>query len=149
MTHAELVARALKWVRNQCIIAFPELVSMNYEIPDVWGYGRGRSILIECKATRADFLADQKKVFRREADMGMGNYRFFMCPPDLISAEEIPAAWGLLYCREKIIKKVKMAQHQPANMLAERQLLASVVRRCALRWPIHEIQDINTLRKTK
>lgn len=61
MTHAELVRRALKWAQNQCIIAFPELVSMNYEIPDVWGYGRGRSILIECKATRADFLADQKR----------------------------------------------------------------------------------------
>lgn len=143
--HAELVARAHRWLRSRCTISFPELVTIAMENPDGWGYGGDGSILVECKATRADFLADRKKFFRRNPAHGMGNLRYFLCPPDLIQPVELPEKWGLLYCMPKTIKVVVKAMPQDCNLMAERTLLASVVRRCALRWPIHEIQDVGTM----
>ncbi len=145
MTHADLVARGLKWLENRCTIAFPELVTAAGETPDGWGFGGDGSILVECKATRSDFLADAKKYYRRRPAFGMGNLRYYLCPPGLIRPEELPEAWGLLYCLPKQIKVVVKARPQEANLDAERRLLASVVRRCALRWPIHQVQDMETM----
>lgn len=147
MTHAELVARGLKWLENRCTIAFAELSTAAMEIPDGWGYGGNGSVLIECKATRSDFLADAKKFYRRQPKAGMGNLRYYLCPQGLIQPEELPEAWGLLYCLPKQIKVVVKARLQHANLQHERIFLASVVRRCAIRWPIHEIMDMDTAQK--
>ena len=147
MTHAELVARGLRWLENRCTIAFAEICTSAMEIPDGWGYGGDGSVLIECKATRSDFLSDAKKYYRRRPQAGMGNLRYYLCPPGLIRSEELPEAWGLLYCMPKTIKVVVKARPQEANLQRERALLASVVRRCAIRWPIHEIKDMATAHK--
>ncbi|MGE4296810.1 MAG: hypothetical protein AB7E47_02175 [Desulfovibrionaceae bacterium] len=140
--HAALVERGLRWLRNRCSVAFAELVTIAGEIPDGWGYSADGSILVECKATRSDFLADAKKIYRRLPEKGMGNHRYFLCPPDLIKPEELPASWGLLYCYPKQIKVVVKAKSQPANLVAERTLLVSLVRRCALRWDITDVQKM-------
>lgn len=68
------------------------------ERPDAIGWRDGISILIECKASHADFLADRKKPFRAETDnqQGMGDWRFYLCPPEIIKPEELPEGWGLL-----------------------------------------------------
>ena len=101
--HERLVSIAHAWLLNTkgCSFAFAELVTYASETPDAIGW-RGSSsvtLLVECKATRADFLSDRKKVFRRDPARGMGSYRFYMCPEGLISVAELPDRWGLIYAK--------------------------------------------------
>lgn len=99
MTHAELVRVAAKWLRGsqKCVITITESSRVGWEIPDAlgWTYG-GTSILVECKTSRADFLADRAKPFRAHPETGMGIRRYFMTPPGLLTAEDLPERWGLL-----------------------------------------------------
>lgn len=107
MTHADLVTRAARWLRSQgCGIVLSELTTLVGETPDAIGFrtsGR-ESFLVECKATRGDFLADRRKPFRREG--GLGLYRYFLCPPGLIKPADLPARWGLLYAHPATIEVV-------------------------------------------
>lgn len=144
MTHKELVDRGLRWLRNRCTIAFAELRTAAGEIPDVWGYGGRGSELIECKASRDDFLSDPAKYHRRRPERGMGQLRYYMCPKDMIKPGELPENWGLLYCLPTMIKVVVRPQMFTVNLAAEREFLVSIVRRCAIRWPIDDIHDFRT-----
>lgn len=98
-THKQLVEIAYKWlIKNGSVgVAFRELRSVASEIPDVIGFGSFESVMIECKASRADFLADKKKPHRAK---GMGNWRFYCCPKGMIRVEELPEKWGLIYVDE-------------------------------------------------
>ena len=103
MSHDELTKIAERWLLKAkgCAFVFRELHTMAYEIPDAIGFrGAGISLLVECKASRADFLSDHKKPHRREPHEGMGDYRFYMCPTGLIKADELPDKWGLIYVTE-------------------------------------------------
>ena len=76
------------------------------ETPDVIGWYDGNSFLIECKASRADFLADAKKSFRANPNLGMGDWRFYMCPEGVIQPEELPQHWGLIWIKnDRVVKK--------------------------------------------
>lgn len=97
MTHADLVNIAYKWTLKRCCVAFREFVTANYEIPDVIGFRTDESLLVEVKASRADFLRDKKKPHRAR---GMGRYRFFLCPAGLIQVSELPENWGLVLVNE-------------------------------------------------
>ncbi len=99
-SHTDLTYIAEKWLLKHCGFAFRELATCG-EIPDAIGFRSDSSIMIECKATRSDFLADKKKYFRRRPQHGVGKFRFFMCPKDLIKKEELPEKWGLLYVSPK------------------------------------------------
>lgn len=101
MTHKELVEVGYKWLlkNGSCGIAFKELKSWNKEIPDVIGFCSTYSRVIECKVSRSDFLKDRKKGHRA---VGMGDYRFYICPTGLIKAEELPAGWGLIYVTDQL-----------------------------------------------
>ncbi|MDQ7286946.1 hypothetical protein O0I55_17650, partial [Stenotrophomonas sp. Sm5341] len=68
----------------------------NCEDPDAIGWYTGRTMLVECKVSRSDFLADRKKRFRANPERGLGLYRYFMAPKGLIKVDELPARWGLL-----------------------------------------------------
>lgn len=108
-THADLVLRAKGWLRRQgCKTVFGELTCVTYtgEIPDSigWHGGLNATVLIECKTSRSDFLADRKKRFRQEPHNGMGSFRYFMCPPGVIRAEDLPERWGLLYCHGRSVR---------------------------------------------
>jgi hypothetical protein len=131
MTHAGLVELAAEWLRAKCSIVITEMsaVSVTGECPDAIGWS-GWSYLVECKVSRADFLADRKKVFRQFPEQGMGTFRCFLAPKDLIKPEELPAHWGLLEAGEggKIRVKVK-ATSQPAFFQSECDLLLSALRR--------------------
>lgn len=107
-THDELTIIAEKWLLSRCGFAFRELTTFAGETPDAIGYRSGSTILVECKASRADFLSDKKKFFRRNPEQGVGSFRFFLCPQDLIKPEELPIKWGLLYVNDKgkVRKKV-------------------------------------------
>ena len=99
MNHAELVTRAERWLRNtfHCRIVLTELVSYTTsgETPDAIGWVWNRSILVECKTSRRDFFADQKKCSRHPRARALGHWRFYLTPPNLISVDEIPLGWGL------------------------------------------------------
>lgn len=100
LTHADLVKIAGRWLRNTaaCSVVLEELCAAtgNGENPDAIGWYCGRTLLVECKVSRSDFLADKKKAFRAEPARGLGLYRYFMAPKGLLRAEEMPDRWGLL-----------------------------------------------------
>lgn len=66
------------------------------EQPDVLGISAyGESILLEAKTSRSDFLADKKKLWRIKPEMGIGDYRVYLTPKDLLKPEDIPYGWML------------------------------------------------------
>ena len=109
--HFELCQRAAKYMRkNGFGVAFDDRFqpcTSNSEQPDAMGFRSNVSCLIEAKVSRADFLADKEKKFRKAHFLGMGDWRFYICPPDLIKVHELPEGWGLLYAKPKSIKVVK------------------------------------------
>ena len=105
-THQELCEKADKWLRTKCncstVITELKAKTRTGEIPDSIGFKSTRSkttrsILIECKTSRADFRADAKKEFRADPKMGMGDFRFYLCPEGVIKVDDLPEKWGLLY----------------------------------------------------
>lgn len=105
ITHKELVEISYKWVlkRGGCGVAFKELntLACNREYPDVIGFGSGEySVLVECKASYSDFVADKNKSFRIAPTLGMGKYRLYCCEEGLIKPEELPFQWGLIYIKD-------------------------------------------------
>jgi hypothetical protein len=99
-THKDLILIAYRWVLKNasCGVAFKELNTLSSECPDVMGIqGGANTVLIEVKVSRSDFFADRKKPFRIHPEKGMGTYRFYMCPTDLIKPEDLPFNWGLIY----------------------------------------------------
>lgn len=137
MTHKELVKRARAWLTNnqRCTIVLAELATTyNTETPDAIGFhsSGGTSILVECKTSRADFLADKNKIFRREEERGMGDRRYFLIPAKFVKPEEVPESWGLLEMHDKQVREAKEAPFTAANKNAEIVMLVSVLRRLEL-----------------
>jgi len=121
MTHDELCERAARWLRGRkpstqecwsprvCRLVLREVVSAVDEIPDAIGWwGSGQSILVECKASRADYLRDAHKGHRSYA-CAIGAQRYYMTPPGLLSPDELPDGWGLLEVHKRSVKVVKEA----------------------------------------
>lgn len=106
MTHNEAVEIAYRWILKNggMTIAFKELKSLASEIPDVIGFNGWESMVIECKVSRSDFLADKKKPHRSK---GMGVWRLYCCPKGMIKKEELPEKWGLIYIDEKGKAKIE------------------------------------------
>ncbi|MFZ0297060.1 MAG: hypothetical protein WAM13_01795 [Candidatus Sulfotelmatobacter sp.] len=98
MTHAQLVEKAVRWLRSyRCGVVLSEQACVSGEMPDAIGWKRAcHSVVIECKITRGDFLADRAKPFRLKPEQGVGCERFYFVPAGLISPEELPQGWGLL-----------------------------------------------------
>src|SRR5579863_4308633 len=97
MTHASLVALGVRWLSCQSSAVFYEFAASAKENPDIIAWSAGLSTLIECKATRSDFLGDSKKTVRRNPRRGMGQRRYYLCPAGVIKVEELPKKWGLLW----------------------------------------------------
>lgn len=108
MKHAQLVDMAVRWLRRQgcrAILHDPFRTPLA-EQPDAIGWRDGLSILVEAKTSRADFLADEKKLWRKDPGRGMGDWRFYLTPSGLLDQAEIPAGWGLLETDGKRIRVV-------------------------------------------
>ena len=135
MTHAELVKRAVRWLRvKRHVPVLSEMVGAN-EIPDAIGWRFGESTLIECKTSRADFLRDHKKWFRREGAFAMGRRRFYMAPAGLLDTSEMPKGWGLLDVHSRTVSVELDAEErnlQPAAATNEMMMLTNALRRCQL-----------------
>ena len=116
------------------------------ETPDVIGWkGKCRSVLVECKIARADFLADREKPFRRSPELGMGCERFYLTPAGLIGAGELPARWGLLEAKGRDVRMVarpsRVSQRGPTGLMLEMNLLLASLRRVEVRIEPQTITD--------
>lgn len=148
MTHAQLVRLAEQWLRRyyRCGIVLSEQSCASGETPDVIGWkGKCRSVLVECKMSRADFLADRDKPFRRDPALGMGCERFYLAPRGMIEKAELPKSWGLLECKGREItivsKAARQSQRGEAGLLWEMNLLLASLRRVEVRIEPRTITD--------
>ena len=134
-THDYLVKRAANWLQKtrQCGVVMPELSTYAREIPDAMGFHHHNSILVECKVSRSDFLADRKKFTRKHPEKGMGNERYYMCLPGVINKSDLPDRWGLLWVSPKKVTVMVKAVRQEANLRDERLYMYSIVRRINIR----------------
>jgi len=142
-THKQLVGRMAQWLKvtKRMTVVISELVTQNRETPDViaWGTG-GRSILIECKVSRADFLADDRKWFRRHTDDGMGDKRYIAAPKRLLKPEEMPEGWGLLEVTQSVCM-VKESEYTEGNKRNECMMLMSALRRLEVSTAVYVVSD--------
>src|SRR5439155_26474492 len=97
MTHSQLVQQAVIWLRAyRCGVILSEQSCANGEMPDAIGWKRAsHSVLIECKISRSDLLADRDKPFRQKSELGLGCERFYLTPSPLFRAQASPPGFGL------------------------------------------------------
>ncbi|NUP08368.1 MAG: hypothetical protein HOW73_20150 [Polyangiaceae bacterium] len=133
MNHAALVKRAARWLElsQGCGFVITEAATAatgTFESPDAIGWaGPGRSILVECKVSRADFLADAQKPHRIHPTMGMGRERYYLTLPGLLKPSDLPERWGLLEVGPKNTRVRVKAHDQAFYILAEQRLLYSAL----------------------
>jgi hypothetical protein len=146
MTHENLVSKAVAWLRSYgCGVVLSEQSCASGETPDAIGWKRGcHSVLVECKISRADFLIDREKPFRRKQGSGMGCERFYLASAGLLSAQDLPAGWGLL---EMNGRRIDMTVASSKNLRAARgfryemNLLLASLRRVEVRIEPQSITD--------
>jgi hypothetical protein len=146
MTHAQLVEKAVRWLRwYRCGVVLSEQACVSGEMPDAIGWKRAcHSVLVECKVTRSDFLADQAKPFRQKPEKGVGSERFYLAPPSLITLEELPAGWGLLELRRGRIEMIHGSAKNLRTAVGfrnEMNLLLASLRRVEVRIEPQSITD--------
>ena len=146
MTHSQLVRLAEKWLRSyRCGVVLSEQACITGEMPDAIGWKRAcHSVLVECKVSRADFLADRAKPFRVRPELGVGCERFYLAPAGLIREDELPTGWGLLACRARKVETVKAAKknlRSEKGFACEMNLLLASLRRVEIRIEPQTITD--------
>src|ERR1700685_3986469 len=146
MTHAQLVEKAVHWLRRyRCGVVLSEQACVSGKMPDAIGWKRAcHSVLVECKVTRSDFLADRAKPFRLKPEQGVGCERFYLVPAGLIRREEIPAGWGLLELRGGRMETVQPSAknlRSPTGFRCEINLLLASLRRVEVRVEPQSITD--------
>jgi hypothetical protein len=138
MTHPDLVQKAVQWLRSyRCGVILSEQSCATGEMPDAIGWKRAcHSVMVECKTSRADFLADREKPFRQKSKLGMGCERFYLTPAGLLGPKELPRGWGLLEFRNRTIVAVSPAARNlrtAAGLRYEMNLLLASLRRVEIR----------------
>jgi len=113
LTHKDLCKLAVKWLQRPnsqkghgCEIALSECTSgWDGECPDAIGFKltmRGaESTVVEVKVSRSDFLSDKNKPHRNGSEVGLGRWRYYMCPEGIIKPEDLPPKFGLLYVNNR------------------------------------------------
>ncbi len=146
MTHAKLVSLAIAWLRRyRCGVVLSEQACVSGEMPDAIGWKKAcHSVLVECKASRPDFLADREKPFRQKSETGVGCERYYLAPRGLVRLEELPPGWGLLEVCGREIEKSKPAAKNLRTQVGfgyEMNLLLASLRRVELRIEPQSITD--------
>jgi hypothetical protein len=146
MTHAQLVQQAVTWLRGyRCGVVLSEQACITGEMPDAIGWKRAsHSVLVECKISRADFLADRGKAFRQKPALGLGCERFYLTPPRLLEAKELPTGWGLLEVRQRKVEMIRRSARDlrtAAGLACEMNLLLASLRRVEIRIEPQTITD--------
>lgn len=146
MNHPKLVELAVAWLRRyRCGVVLSEQACVSGEMPDAIGWKKAcHSVLVECKVSRGDFLADRDKPFRQKPETGVGCERFYMAARGLIRVDELPAGWGLLEVCGREIEKVKPSAKNlrtPIGFGYEMNLLLASLRRVEVRIEPQSITD--------
>ncbi|HEX9110929.1 MAG TPA: hypothetical protein VF845_05585 [Terriglobales bacterium] len=146
MTHAKLVVMAVGWLRQyRCGVVLSEQACVSGEMPDAIGWKRAcHSVLVECKASRPDFLGDRDKPCRLRPEAGVGCERYYLAPKGLIRIEELPAGWGLLEVCGREIEKVRPSAKNLRSAIGfgyEMNLLLASLRRVEVRIEPQSITD--------
>src|SRR5579864_6290509 len=146
MTHTQLVEKAARWLRHyRCGVVLSEQACVSGEMPDAIGWKRAcHSVLVECKVTRADFLADRAKPFRLKPEQGVGSERFYLTSVGLVRVEELPAGWGLLEVRGRGVEMVHPSSKNLRSTIGfryEMNLLLASLRRVEVRIEPQSITD--------
>lgn len=146
VTHANLVSLAVAWLRRyRCGVVLSEQACVSGEMPDALGWKKAcHSVLVECKVTRGDFLADRAKPFRLQPKTGVGSERYYLVPRGLVVCEELPVGWGLLEVCGREIKTIKRSVknlRSPDGFQYEMNLLLASLRRVEVRIEPQSITD--------
>ena len=149
MTHEALIEVAVRWLRASygCGIILSEQACCSGEVPDVIGWKRRcRSVLVECKVSRADFLADRNKPWRLNPDGALGCERYYMAPAELIGPADLPPGWGLLETRGRKVQiavacSKRRSLRTPEGLMNEMNLLLASLRRVEIRIEPQTITD--------
>jgi hypothetical protein len=137
MTHSQLVEIAVHWLRKyRCGVVLSEQACVSGEVPDAIGWKRAcHSVLVECKSSRADYLADREKPFRRNAD-GVGCERFYLTVRGLLRPPDLPEGWGLLEFHNRRVEMIRASSRKlrsEAGFRYEMNLLLASLRRVEIR----------------
>jgi hypothetical protein len=126
-------------------------VTSTGEQPDALGFRSGTSCLIEVKVSRADFLSDRKKKFRKNPELGVGNWRFYLTPPGVIEIDDLPEGWGLLVEVNGRVKKIhgwppntKWSEGpfvSKTNTQTEREIMYSALRRMEIQGHLRSVYN--------
>lgn len=135
-THKEGVKRIAAWLtgtKRMAVVMAERVVTACTETPDAIAWsGRGESIMVEVKVSRADFHADKAKIFRREESNGVGTLRYFASPVGVLKPEDMPEGWGLLAIHQYQVRELVTPAVKPANRVNEVAMLVSAIRRLEL-----------------
>lgn len=136
-THGELVVKAAQYLRRTHALVLTEMSGGCGEEADAIGWGaNGSSTIIECKASRSDFLSDKNKRFRRFSNEGMGAMRYYLANKGVIDVEELPQSWGLIEPSGRGLKVLRRSVIQEYNIRGEKISLISAIRRIGLNAPV-------------
>lgn len=136
LTHKALVRIVERWlrVRGHRVVLTEAKVLSSVEEPDAIAWKGPSSVLVEAKVSRADFLADRKKIFRAHPELGMGAKRYFAAPEGMVRPDELPPRWGLLEVTRRGVRVAAEALPQDRNVSNEIALLVSALERAIEGW---------------
>lgn len=145
-THARFVKLAVHWLRRyRCGVVLSEQACVSGEMPDAIGWkNRCHSVLVECKVSRGDFLADRQKPFRRKPGLGVGCERYYLAPRNLIRPDELPTGWGLLEIHSREVELIRPSATNLRTVKGfgyEMNLLLASLRRVEVRIEPQSITD--------
>jgi len=137
---------AVDWLRRyRCGVVLSEQACVSGEMPDAIGWKKAcHSVLVECKATRPDFLVDREKPFRQKPETGVGGERYYLAPKGMIQVEDLASGWGLLEACGKEIEKVRPSAKNLRSEIGfgyEMNLLLASLRRVEVRIEPQSITD--------
>jgi hypothetical protein len=137
---------AVQWLRRyRCGVVLSEQACVSGEMPDAIGWKKAcHSVLVECKVSRADFLADREKPFRRKPEIGVGCERYYLAARGLIPVEDVPTGWGLLEIAGREVQRIKASAknlRSEAGFKSEMNLLLASLRRVEIRIEPESITD--------
>ena len=114
-------------------------------MPDAIGWKKQcHSVLVECKVSRADFLADREKPFRKQPESGVGCERYYLALKGLVRTDELPVGWGLLEVSGNRIQRIKASAKNLRTEIGfryEMNLLLASLRRVEVRIEPQNITD--------
>jgi hypothetical protein len=136
-THSNLIYAVSKWAVG--VAGYPVCVTeckvkSTKEIPDALAFkANGNTALFEIKVSHSDFAADAGKKFRTDVDKGMGLYRYYVVPWDLVGPEEVAPGWGLIWVGDsgKVSVRKQSSKFLRRKAAAEISTLVSALRRMA------------------